>query len=159
MSMNRSSTFKLNTMDRIQIAIAGVTGQLGTLFADYLLSKPQVEVHGICRNPSKLSKSLASHPQMKVFTIASAQDKAALQSAVTGCNIVICAYLGDNSFMVDAQKILIDVSILAGVPRYMASDYSLDYRGLSSKWTSGLNFPPLPSNIEPKWATYLRRIP
>ena len=44
--------------------------------------------------------------------------------------MVICCYLGNESLMVDGQKLLIDACIEEGVPRYIASDWSLDYRAL-----------------------------
>lgn len=46
------------------------------------------------------------------------------------CDVVICAYLGDDTLMVEGQKKLIDSCEASGVPRYIASDWSLDYTKL-----------------------------
>jgi hypothetical protein len=43
---------------------------------------------------------------------------------------VICAYLGDNDFMVNGQKALIDACEQAKVRRYIASDFTFDYTKL-----------------------------
>lgn len=58
-------------------------------------------------------------------------DADALRAFVRGLDVVVCAYLGDNTLMVDGQKALIDACEAEGVPRYVASDWSLDYTKLA----------------------------
>lgn len=111
------------------IAVVGVSGKMGRLLSAALLSHPNVQVHGICRNPSKIASDLSSNPNFKAFE-ASSDDSAALRRGLAGTSACICAYLGDNNLMVDGQKTLIDACIEEKVPRYIASDWSLDFRGL-----------------------------
>lgn len=60
-----------------------------------------------------------------------ANDEVAPSRFVDGLDVVICAYLGDNDFMINAQKALIDACDRARVSRYIASDYCLDYTQLN----------------------------
>jgi hypothetical protein len=57
-------------------------------------------------------------------------DLSALREAVRGSQVVISCYLGSNELMTDGPKVLIDTCVAEGVPRYIASDYSIDYRKL-----------------------------
>lgn len=47
-----------------------------------------------------------------------------------GCDVVICSYLGADALMIDGQKLLIDACAAEGVPRYLASDFTLDFTKL-----------------------------
>lgn len=111
------------------VAIAGITGSLGRLIAEYLLAKPNVRVHGLCRTPSKLPSQLRNERRLTIHTTSST-DITALRAAVHGAHVVICCYLGPPSLMVDGQKLLIDACIAEGVPRYIAGDWSMDFRKL-----------------------------
>ncbi|PWY63067.1 nmrA-like family protein [Aspergillus eucalypticola CBS 122712] len=57
-------------------------------------------------------------------------DQDAIATFVQGCDVVVCCYLGDDKLMVDGQKLLIDACESANVPRYVASDWALDYTKL-----------------------------
>lgn len=113
----------------VQVTIAGITGKFAGLLTKHLLTKPQVSIHGIARNPDKVSPELKDNPKVKIFQ-ANADDASSLQAALKGSNVAVCCYLGDKSLMVDGQKALIDACIAENVPRYIASDWCLDYRGL-----------------------------
>lgn len=113
------------------VAIAGMSGKLGTLVATHLLKHhPSVVIHALVRNPSKVDSSIASLPNVKVFKT-DADDTAALTEGLAGADVAICTYLGDNKLMEKGQYTLIDACIAAGVPRYFASDYSFNYRNLA----------------------------
>ena len=108
-----------------RIAVAGITGKLGTLVAQSLLSHtPEVDVVGYCRSASKVDASIAKHPRLHVFE-GSSSDLAKIRNAIKGCDAVVCCYLGPDDFMFDGQKLLIDACIAEKVPRYIASDYVL----------------------------------
>lgn len=50
------------------IAIAGMSGKLGTLVANHLLKHhPSLTIHGIVRTPSKVEKSIARSLNVKLF--------------------------------------------------------------------------------------------
>lgn len=112
------------------IAIAGITGTLARLITKHLLKHPSVHINGLCRTPSKLSASLRSNPRLTVFQC-EANETTVIREAVRKVDAVICCYLGDNNVMVEGQKHLIDACIAEGVPRYIASDWCMDFRKLS----------------------------
>ena len=111
------------------VAIAGITGKLGSLIAQSLLTYPRTHIRGLCRDPSKLSPSLSSNPRVSISQSPSL-DLATARTFVQGSDVVICAYLGPNDFMIDSQEILIDAAEAEGVQRYIASDWALDYTKL-----------------------------
>ena len=113
-----------------KIAIAGITSKLAQLVATQLLSKdPNVQIWGSSRDPSKLPSSLKDSPRVTLLQT-DALDGSKLRSLVHGADVVICCYFADNETMLNGQKLLIDLCEEENVPRYIASDYSLDYRGL-----------------------------
>lgn len=111
------------------IGIAGITGKFARSVVRNLLDKPEVNIRGYCRDPTKLSKALQTSSRVHV-TKGDANDTKALRSFVRGSDVVLCAYLGNDMLMIDGQKALIDACEVEGVPRYVASDYTLDYRKL-----------------------------
>ncbi|KAK0704043.1 hypothetical protein B0T26DRAFT_658561 [Lasiosphaeria miniovina] len=113
----------------ITVGLAGITGRFGRLLAANLLKNPDVALRGYARDPSKVVSSISALPRTQLFA-GGALDGAAIQPFVSGCDVVICAYLGDDKLMVEGQKKLIDACEAARVPRYIASDWSLDYTRL-----------------------------
>jgi hypothetical protein len=112
------------------VAIAGITGKMGRLITKSLLhNHPEITIHGIARSPEKLPKALKNNPNIKVFK-AEATDVSVIRSALKGADVCACSYLGDHELMLAGQKTLVDACIAEGVPRYIASDYSLDFRKL-----------------------------
>lgn len=112
------------------IAIAGFTGKMARLITTFLLKNhSNVKIHGICRSIDKVAANLRSHPNITLFH-ATSSDIPGLRRALASASVCICAYLGDDTLMIDGQKTLIDACIAEGVPRYIASDWSLDFRGL-----------------------------
>ena len=112
------------------ITIAGITGRFGRQITQHLLTKPNVQVNGLARTPAKMPQELSSNPRVKLFQ-SDATDTPSMREAVKGASAVICCYLGDSKLMYEGQQTLIDVSIAEGVPRYLASDFALDFRGLN----------------------------
>ncbi|KAH8657221.1 hypothetical protein BGZ60DRAFT_532068 [Tricladium varicosporioides] len=113
-----------------RVAIVGFTGKIARMITKSILkSHPDVEIHGICRSASKVDPSISSHPNVKIFE-AESMDLAALQKGLAGTSVCICCYLGPHALMIDGQKTLIDACIAENVPRYIASDWSLDFRNL-----------------------------
>jgi hypothetical protein len=113
----------------MNVAIAGLTGKMAQLIAKHLLASPGVKVRGLCRTPSKLPESLTSNSRLSVFQ-ADANDIEVIRSALKGLNAAICCYLGDADVMIQGQKHMIDACIAENVPRYVASDWSMDFRKL-----------------------------
>ena len=116
-------------MSSTTVFIAGLSGKFARKLAGHLLAKPEVRVHGTARSPSKLPSELSNNPRVTVFQ-ADASDENTIRKALKGSSVSICCYLGDNDLMYEGQKRLIDASIAEGVPRYIAGDWSLDFRGI-----------------------------
>jgi len=113
------------------VGIAGITGRLGSRLAKHLLRDPSVFILGYCRDPSKVDNGILAEGSARiVIHKGDALDAAKLATFVSPCHVVVGAYYGDNAFMVDAQKLLIDLCESRGVPRYVAGDWSLDYTRL-----------------------------
>jgi hypothetical protein len=115
------------------VAIAGITGTLARHLVQRIPSLPQpyntITIHGICRTPSKLPKSIRTNPRITLFQC-SATDKPAIRAALKGVDVAVCCYLGDNELMSTGQRIIIDACIEEGVPRYVARDLNMDFRKL-----------------------------
>ncbi|KAI1141694.1 nmrA-like family protein [Hypoxylon sp. FL0543] len=111
----------------ITVGIAGITGKFARELASALLRNPDVAVKGYCRDPAKVPQSFSSKVSLAK---GDAFDAPAVRSFVSGCDVVVCCYLGDNKLMIDGQKLLVDACAAGGVPRYVASDWSLDYTKL-----------------------------
>lgn len=114
----------------ITIGIAGMTGKFARLLTTTLLETyPEVKIKGLVRTPSKVAEHIASSPNVELVQ-GDAFEKDKLQTFVRGCDVVVCCYLGDNNLMVEGQKALIDAADQEHVPRYVASDWSLDWTKL-----------------------------
>ena len=117
-------------MAPVKIAVAGMTGKFARLITTHLLKKPDVSIVGFARTPSKVPQEIATNKRVTIFQ-ASSTDTQQIRKAIKGADICICCYLGDNSLMVDGQKQLIDACIAEGIPRFMDSGYTFDYRPLA----------------------------
>lgn len=113
----------------VTVGIAGITGKFSRVLTFNLLKYPAVKIKGYCRDPSKVPKSFSENPNVTLHK-GDTFDAPALKSFVAGCDVVVCCYLGDDKLMTDGQKLLVDISEEAGVPRYVASDWALDYTKL-----------------------------
>ncbi|EXF86352.1 hypothetical protein CFIO01_00049 [Colletotrichum fioriniae PJ7] len=111
------------------VALAGITGKFGRLVASKLIRSSNVIVRGYCRDPTKFIDALASSPNVHLVQ-GEAYDDVKIGEFVQGSDVVICAYLGDDELMVEDQKKLIDACESNGVPRYIASDWALEYTKL-----------------------------
>jgi saccharopine dehydrogenase-like NADP-dependent oxidoreductase len=111
------------------VGIAGPTGRFGSIVLESLLENPDIKIRGLCRNASKLNRKHTQSPQFEVIS-GDVLEPSILHKFVDGLDVVICAYLGDNDFMVNGQKALIDACEQAKVSRYIASDYTFDYTKL-----------------------------
>ncbi|KAN0102230.1 NAD(P)-binding protein [Hyaloscypha variabilis] len=107
------------------IGIAGFTGKFARCVVKSILQYPGVSVRGFCRGPSKLPPSVTTSSRIHIVK-GEFNDKDAQQSFVTGTDVVICCYLGNEELMSEGQKLLIDACVANNVPRYIAGDFSVD---------------------------------
>ncbi|WP_027376821.1 NmrA family NAD(P)-binding protein [Kaistella palustris] len=108
------------------ITIAGGTGNLGGRIIRELLKK-EVEVRVLVRSGSNQEK-IAELEQLgaKIFTV-DMNSEQEIAEVCKGASCVVSALAGLEDVVIEAQKVLLDAAILAGVPRFIPSDYSLDF--------------------------------
>ncbi|OQV09740.1 EthD domain-containing protein [Cladophialophora immunda] len=117
-------------MASTRIAIAGFTGRVAQYIASHLLQRSNnVQVIGICRDPSKLPATIAKHPQVETWR-ADFADRITIEKALHNVSTCVCCYRGDADVVNSGQRVLIDACISQNVQRYFASDFSFDYRPL-----------------------------
>jgi nucleoside-diphosphate-sugar epimerase len=111
------------------IVVAGATGQLGEKITNELLVRGAT-VHAIAR-PSTDSVKVKKLENLgvKVFIINTERvDEVA--RACAGASCVVSALSGLREVVVGTQKVLLDAAVQAGVPRFIPSDYSIDFTKL-----------------------------
>jgi nucleoside-diphosphate-sugar epimerase len=108
------------------IVVAGATGNLGERIVRALLER-KASVRALVRNSTPLDK-VERLREMGV-TIASVDFNSAshMASACSGAACVVSALAGLRDVIVEAQTVLLDAAITAGVPRFIPSDYSMDF--------------------------------
>lgn len=116
------------------IAVAGATGDLGERIVRALLDQ-NADVRVVVRassNGAKISEleKLGVHViKLTTWTVAE------VAGACRGVSCVVSALAGLRATVIDAQKILLDGAVAAGVPRFIPSDYSIDF----TKFPAGRN--------------------
>jgi uncharacterized protein YbjT (DUF2867 family) len=109
------------------VLVAGATGDLGQRIVRELAER-DVRVRILTRPGSGTATDLfGADPRFDVVA-AAYTDHAALTEAVTGVDVVVSAVSGTRPVIVDAQRALLAATVAAGVPRFIPSDYSADYR-------------------------------
>jgi hypothetical protein len=111
------------------VAIAGIGSKLALLIAQELLQHQDVYIRGSSRDTSKLPDFLKDSPRVKLVQ-SDPFDRTALGTLVEGSQVVACCYYAENETMIKGQKLLIDLCEEQGIKRFVASDYTGDYRKL-----------------------------
>jgi hypothetical protein len=110
----------------ITIVVAGGTGNLGGKIIDALLDKGAV-IHAPVRFSSDHEKIEKLWQQgVKVLQV-DMNNVGELTKACTGAACVVSALQGLRDVIVDTQSVLLDAAVAAGVPRFIPSDYALDF--------------------------------
>jgi nucleoside-diphosphate-sugar epimerase len=111
------------------IAVAGATGHLGDRIVNALLERG-AQVCAIVRAGTG-SDELAKLERRGV-TVAQVPtwDASELARACAGASCVVSALQGLRDVIVDGQSVLLDAAIVAGVPRFIPSDFSIDFTRL-----------------------------
>jgi nucleoside-diphosphate-sugar epimerase len=111
------------------IVVAGATGDLGFRIAQDL-RKRGATVRALVR-PGNTKPAIASLREQGVEIIeVDFNDATALTQACAGAACVVSALSGLRDVIVDAQTRLLDAAVAAGVPRFIPSDYSIDFTKL-----------------------------
>ena len=121
-------------MSNAIIVVAGGTGKLGGRIVKALLEKG-AEVRVLVRHGSDIRK--VNHLKQigaKVIVLNMSNEQE-ITVACNGASCVVSALAGLRDVIIDTQKVLLNGAIAAGVPRFIPSDYSLDF----TKFTDGEN--------------------
>jgi nucleoside-diphosphate-sugar epimerase len=112
------------------IVVAGATGNLGGRIVRALLERG-ASVKALVRN-SIVREKLQKLQQLGA-TIASVDFNSASQVtlACSGASCVVSALQGLRDVIVETQAVLLEAAVKAGVPRFIPSDYSIDFTKLS----------------------------
>lgn len=112
------------------VLVAGATGDLGGRIVGSLLDH-DTRVRVLTRpGSSSATEQYGGTDRVEVVT-AAYTDHAALVAALTDVEVVVSAVSGTRSVIVDAQTALLAAAVEAGVPRFIPSDYSADYRSIT----------------------------
>ena len=112
------------------ILVAGATGDMGRRIVRELLTL-DTRVRVLTRPGSGTAADLFGGNDRIDIVEAAYNDRAALTAAVAGADVVGSAVSGVRPVIVDAQRSLLAAAVAAGVPRFIPSDYSSDYRRIA----------------------------
>jgi nucleoside-diphosphate-sugar epimerase len=112
------------------ILIAGATGNLGFRIANVLASKG-VTVRALVRSNSRADKIKSLEGLGIEICKVDNWSVDEIKSHCNGVTCVVSVLAGLREVVIDSQKVLLDAAIAAGVPRFIPSDYSLDFTKFS----------------------------
>ncbi len=113
-------------MEQQRIVLAGATGNLGGRIARELRQRG-ASVRAIVR-PGTSAERLARLREQQVEIVeADLHSRADVVRACEAASCVVSTLLGLEKILVDAQGALLDAAVEAGVPRFMPSDYAMDF--------------------------------
>lgn len=112
------------------ILVAGATGDLGLRIVKSLVNL-DAEIRAVVRPTSDTDKiNTLERLGVKVYKVNN-WNLEELKTPCLGVSCVVSTLAGLREVVIDAQKILLDAAIATGVPRFIPSDYSLDFTTFS----------------------------
>lgn len=121
------------------IVVAGATGHLGTLIIKELLAR-HAHVQALVRRDSSLAKAAPLQKAGASVVPVDYSNAIALREVFRGAQCVVSALSGLRDVIVDTQSCLLDAAVDAGVPRFIPSDYCIDYTKLPDGSNRNLDF-------------------
>ncbi len=112
------------------ILVAGATGNLGLRIVK-ALSGRDAEVRVLVRSDSNIEKIKILEQLGAIVYKVNDWNLKELTTACLGVSCVVSSLAGLREVVIDAQKVLLDAAVAAGVPRFIPSDYSLDFTKFS----------------------------
>jgi uncharacterized protein YbjT (DUF2867 family) len=112
-------------MQRKTVVVAGATGDLGERIARAVVRKgADVRVIVRAATSADMRQRLAAQG---MAVVDSSYDRQSLKAACEGAACVVSALNGLEDVILGQQGALLDAAVEAGVPRFIPSDFSLDY--------------------------------
>lgn len=121
------------------IVLAGATGDLGGRIARALLAKGAL-VRVLARSNSNWEKVEALRRAGATIVEVDFHDAAALAKACEGATCVVSALSGLHYVIVGIQTLLLNAAVAAGVPRFIPSDFAVDFTKLPYGHNRNLDF-------------------
>jgi uncharacterized protein YbjT (DUF2867 family) len=121
------------------IVVAGASGDLGERICKHLIARGAI-VRGLVRKDRNQPNR---HDLIKAgveLIAVDFGDSASLTQACRGADCVVSALSGLRDVIVDVQINLAKSAINAGVPRFIPSDYCIDYRNIKPGTNRNLDF-------------------
>ncbi|WP_375447637.1 NmrA family NAD(P)-binding protein [uncultured Fibrella sp.] len=133
------------------ILVAGATGDLGGRIVKALRAK-DADVRAVVRTSSDPAKVKALETLgVTVFRV-DMNNVADVTAACKDVSCVVSVLSGFRDTVLDTQKVLLDAAVAAGVPRFIPSDYSLDFTRFSDGENRNLD-------LRREFHTYLDKAP
>lgn len=120
------------------IILAGATGNLGARIARELV-KQEAVVRAIVRGKNARTAAQKLQPLGVEIVQADYDDAAQLRAACKGGSCVVSALSGVRDTIIEAQSRLLEAAVAAEVPRFMPSDYCIDFTHVSSNVNRNLD--------------------
>ena len=121
-------------MDKKIIVVAGATGNLGGRIVQALLDKG-ADVRALVRSGSNSVKKSHLEGIGATVIVTDLTSEQEISTICRGADCVVSALAGLADVVIDTQKTLLNGAVLAGVQRFIPSDYSLDF----TKFNEGEN--------------------
>lgn len=125
--------------EKTTIILAGATGDLGGRIAGFLLEQG-ARVKALLRTQSSPAKVAALTKQGAEIIRVDFQNVEALTNACKGGDCLLSALSGLREVIVDTQLRLLQAAVAAGVPRFIPSDFSIDFTKLPYGTNRNLDF-------------------
>ncbi|GAA4430378.1 hypothetical protein GCM10023188_16930 [Pontibacter saemangeumensis] len=111
------------------VILAGATGNLGGRIARSLLGRG-ASVRAIVRPGSARDEVAALQAHGAAIVISDFKSVSELAKACVGGDCVISALSGLEEVILEAQRVLLHAAVEAGVPRFIPSDFAIDFTKL-----------------------------
>ncbi len=112
-----------------RVVVAGATGKLGGRIVKALRERG-AHVVVLARGQSSQAKVEPLRALGAEVVLVEPWTAAEVATVCRGASCVVSALLGMRDVMVDAQTVLLEGAVQAGVPRFIPSDYALDFNQL-----------------------------
>jgi uncharacterized protein YbjT (DUF2867 family) len=119
------------------VVLAGATGELGHKIAAYLIQSGAT-VKALVRIGSKSSSTRLRQQGVDIVEV-DFNNKTELVKACSGGSCLVSAVSGLEDVIVGVQSALLQAAIEAGVPRFIPSDYCIDYTKLPGRSNRNLD--------------------
>ena len=121
------------------IVVAGATGRLGGRITRALRDRG-ARVRAIVRPGTSRGSASELRRIGAAVTEVDYGDADELARACDGASCVVSALAGTREVIVDAQTSLLDAAVAAGVPRFIPSDFAIDFYKMPDGYNRNLDY-------------------